>query len=713
MLQAIAKKGKVFPTEVPAPAVSKGSVLIKVVNSCISVGTEMTSVKSSGQSLIKRAMDQPDQVKKVIDFARTSGLQKTYQRVRGQLDAGKTIGYSLAGIVVATGEGVTEFKVGDHVAAAGAGLAHHAEFVDVPKNLVIKMPKDLGFQEASTVALGSIAMQGVRRADMKLGEIAVVFGTGLLGLLSIQMLVASGARVIAVDLDDNRLALAKKLGAEMAVNPSGEDALKSVSNLTGGYGADAVIFTAATNQSEPLSTAFKMCKRKGRVVLVGVVKMEINRGDIYAKELDFMISTSYGPGRYDNLYEEKGIDYPYAYVRWTEGRNMSEYLRLLSEGKIDLHPLINGVFSIDNATEAFELLKTPGEKPVLVLLDYGIPIKDWLTGLEAPQRTTLLNTKPVKGEKINVAIIGAGSFATAMHLPNLKSMSGKFNIHAVMTRSGHKAKTVAEQYGASYATTDYETILADKTIDLVLISTRHDSHADLALKALKSGKHVFVEKPLATTTEELQKIKAFYDEGANDDKPLLMVGFNRRFSPSATEIKKHTSQRVNPLVIHYRMNAGYIAPDHWVHDAGGRIVGEACHLIDLMTFFTESEITSLGFEHLRPFNEKFSPDDNVAITLRYADGSIATIHYFSTGSKKLAKEYMEIHFDEKSIIMEDYKKLTGFGLPVKNIATSISHKGQLEELEILHDVLIHGKPWPIPLWDMVQTTKATLMITNR
>jgi predicted dehydrogenase/threonine dehydrogenase-like Zn-dependent dehydrogenase len=710
MIQAIVKKGKVLGEQISAPNVSKGSLLIKVVNSCISAGTEISGVSNSGKSLIKRAMEQPENVKKVLNMVKSDGIARVYTKVKGKLVGGNPTGYSISGVVIAVGEGVTDFKIGDSVAAAGAGLANHAEYVDVPQNLVMKIPKGMSFEDASTVTLGGIAMQGVRRADMKLGEMCVVVGAGILGLLAVQMLRLSGVRVAVTDFDDRRLEIAKEYGVELIINPSRENVVETVTNWSDGHGADAVLFTAATGSSEPLSQSFQMCKKKGKVVLVGVVGMEIKREDMYAKELDFLISTSYGPGRYDKNYEEKGLDYPYSYVRWTENRNMTEYLRLVHTGAIKLDKLIDAKYSIEQVTQAFESLQVPGAKPLMVLLDYGKADLAQLENYLNHNRKVVLNNNPLQKNIINVALIGAGGFATGMHLPNIAKLSNKYKLHAVMNRTGHKAKSVAEQYKANYATTNYEDILKDKDVDLVLISTRHDSHAELSLKALQAGKNVFVEKPLATNQEDLDKIKAFY-ESDTPNKPVLFTGFNRRFSKYITEIKKHTDKRINPMMIRYRMNAGYIPLDHWVHEDGGRMVGEACHIIDLMTSLTNSKIESISVESLTPKTDYYSSSDNKSITLKYTDGSVASIEYFANGSKELAKEFMEVHFDGKSIIMDDYKSLKGYGVKLTEIKDKISQKGQYEELEALYETIKgNKKEWPIELWDMVQTTEATFVL---
>jgi len=710
MLQAVVKKGKVIAENVPAPVVSPGSVLIKVVNSCISAGTEMSNVSETGKSLIKRALEQPAEVRNALNFARENGIAKMIARIKGTIEGGKPTGYSISGIVVGVGVGVTGFEKGLHVAAAGAGIANHAEYVDVPVNLVMKIPQDLDFEKASTVTLGGIAMQGVRRADLKLGEICVVQGAGILGLLAQQMLQIAGIRTIVLDLDESRLKIAAKLGAEATINPTKEDAIKKVEALSDGYGADAVLFTAATGSSEPLSQAFKMCKKKGRVVLVGVSGMEIKRGDMYKKELDFLISTSYGPGRYDSNYEDKGLDYPYAYVRWTENRNMTEYLRLLRENRIDLEPLINARFKIEEVEKAFENLKTAEDpKPIITILDYGDDIA--LEDVDfKPSRLIKVNDNPLSKSKVSVALVGVGNFATGMHLPNLKKLSSKFEIAAIVNRKGQKGKAVGEQYGASIITSEINDVLENPDIDLVMITTRHGNHGELVIKSLKAGKNVFVEKPLCTTREELDEIKSLCESTGS---PVLMVGFNRRFSKYLKEIKKQTKNRVSPLFIQYRMNAGFIPLDHWVHEDGGRVVGEACHIIDLMTFLTGSPVESVSQENLSPETDKYSMHDNRNITLKYKDGSVCNIQYFATGSKKYPKEFMEVHFDEKTIVMDDYKSLKGFGVHVKNLTSSTSEKGQLEELEYLYDCLKNGSEWPINLWDIIQTTDITLKIENQ
>lgn len=725
MLQALIKKGKIFAEDVPRPNVSPGSVLIKVVYSCISAGTEVVSMQASeGTSLIRKAMQQPEKVEKAWNMLKSDGFSKTFAKIRsvstsdkkGQ-EIAKPTGYSLSGIVLALGEGVTDIKQGDRVAAAGAGIANHAEFVDAPRNLVMCMPDDLDYKSASTVTLGSIAMQGVRRANIQLGEFVVVYGTGILGLITVQLVRAAGGRCIAVDLDQRRLELAGKFGAERTIDPLTEsDPVNAVFHKTDGHGADTVIFTAATDKSSALSQALAMTRRKGRLIMVGVYGKEVRRDDLYKKEIDFLISTSYGPGRYDENYEQKGLDYPYAYVRWTENRNMTEYLRLLAAGAVDIVSMIEGVYSIADVADAFETLKGLN-RPLLVLLDYGEPADDSVPIDYKPGTFEIRKVKAVDtGKRIRVGIIGAGNFAVGMHLPNFRKLSDKYEIRAICSRTGHKAKAIAEQFGAAYATTDYKKILSDPEIDLTMICTRHNLHGKMVLESLQAGKHTFVEKPLCTKQEELDVIKDFFNsklKNQNSKLPILMVGFNRRFSKYAREIKKHVEKRINPLFIHYRMNAGYIPLDSWGHteEGGGRIVGEACHIIDLFSFLVDAPVRAVSAGSLQPRTESISASDNKSILLEYEDGSVATLEYFAVGSREYPKEFMEVHFDEKTIIVDDYKDIHGYGIQVAEIKSKVSDKGQLDELDRLFGFL-KGEylQCPILLENIIQTTEISFLV---
>jgi len=494
------------------------------------------------------------------------------------------------------------------------------------------------------------------------------------------------------------------------------DPVAAVSHFTSGHGADTVIFAAATSKPSALTQAFEMTRKKGRLVMVGVYGRELRRNDIYQKEIDFLISTSYGPGRYDETYEQKGLDYPYAYVRWTENRNMVEYLRLLANGVVDVAAMIENVFPINQVEKAFETLSRP-ERPLMVLLNYDNPPED-----ENPKKyeaSTLEIKRPNvinSNDRIRVGIIGAGNFATGMHLPNLQKLADKYEIRAICNRTGHKVAEIAERFGASYATTDYKKVLEDPEIDLTMICTRHNLHGQMVMESLRSGKHTFVEKPLCTTQAELDHIKEFYDQQSETRNPqpalpLLMVGFNRRFSKYAIEVKKCVAGRINPLFIHYRMNAGYIPMDHWAYgeEGGGRIVGEACHIIDLFSYLIDAPVRAFSSASLQPQTDSISSSDNKSIILEYQDGSVATLEYFAVGSNEIPKEYMEVHFDEKSLIVDDYKSIRGYGVETPDIKTKNQDKGQLEELIDLYGcVKRQDHIWPIRIEEMFETTMITL-----
>lgn len=702
MKQAVIKQGIVVSKSVPAPLVGRNDVVIKVEYSCISSGTESTSVSASGKSLIQRVLDKPEHIQRVLSMVKNEGLASTINTVKNKATKEVATGYSVAGEVIKVGADVSTLKVGDKVAAAGAGLANHAEYVNVPINLVIKLPDNVTTQQASTVTLGGIAMQGVRRADAKLGEFVLVVGAGILGLLTVQFLKASGTKVAVTDIDSSRLELAKKLGADIAINPMIDDCISMVTQWSKGHGADKTIFTAATSSNTPLSEAFQMTRKKGTLVMVGVSGNEVNREDIYAKELDFKISTSYGPGRYDSSYEDKGIDYPYAYVRWTENRNMESYLELIASGNVSVDELISDVYSINEVTSAFDSLKSPSDKPLMVLLEYSADEAEYL-------ESTIVQTKSYSvstSVQIKIGLIGTGGFVKNMHLPNLLKLETTFKIQAVMNRTGLTAENIANQYHAKYSTTDADRVINDPNIDLVFIGTRHGNHAELIIKALKADKHIFVEKPLCINSEELNEIEAYYSN--MPIKPMLMVGFNRRFSKIIEKMTEKTNQRINPLYLRYRMSAGYLPAEHWAHEDGGRIIGECCHIIDLASAITKANPISINTETITPTNEYFSGDDNKIITIKYDDGSVAAIEYITVPSKSLSKEYMEVHFDGKSIIMDDYKTLKFYGCGSKDYATELSNKGHFEELEALAKSIRTNEP-AIEFESIVNTTRLSFL----
>lgn len=710
MKQVFIRQGQAVIDEVPVPQVEPGTVLVRVQNSCISTGTEMSGVRSTADPLWVRAIKDPTKILKAARMVSSKGLAHTRSVVEGQTLIGTPTGYSAAGYVVAVGEDVTEFRPGERVACAGAQYAHHAEVIRVPRNLVVHIPANVSFAHASSVALGSIAMQGVRRANPTLGEAFVVIGLGLLGQLTVQMLKANGCRVAGTDLDPTRVELARQFGMDAALIPGEGDVLEQMARLTDGVGADGVIITAATPSSEVMSTAFKLCRRKGRVVLVGDVGLNLNRADFYQKELDFFISTSYGPGRYDDLYEEKGVDYPPAYVRWTENRNMAEYLRLLDENKVTLDPLPTRIFPVEQVNDAYESLKSETDRPLIAFLGYPL-----LRNVDDTQAVVNNPRAQSAGQnQIKLALVGAGGFAKGMHLPNIKTLSA-YHLRAVMSRTAHNAAMTAKQYEANYSTTDYQQILKDSNVDAVLLATRHDLHAQMTLDALKAGKHVLVEKPLALTRDSLQMIEAFYRDFAGSAPPVLLTGFNRRFSPFALRIQELIHNRTNPMILNYRMNAGYIPLDHWTHgdEGGGRNRGEACHIYDLFTYLTNSKVTGIQAQTINPTTGYYSNRDNFVATMTFEDGSVATLTYTALGSKDYPKEQMEVFVDGKVLFLDDYKALRVSGLPAtKGIETRAPDKGHKTELEAFASVIQGGGDWPIPLWQQVQATHIALEVED-
>lgn len=708
MKQALVSGGHVRLEDVPAPLLEPGTVLIQMDHSCISIGTEMSGITATGLPLWRRALRQPQHVRKVIGMVLADGLKVTKRLVQDRLAVELPTGYSGAGIVIEVGQGVSGFKPGDRVACAGAQCAHHAEVVRIPQNLVVPVPTNVGFAEASSVALGAIAMQGIRRAQPTLGETFVVIGLGVLGQLTIQLLRANGCRVIGVDLDRARIAFAKQHGMSWGIHPDDANDVRQIARITGGVGADGVIITAASPADSIVSTAFGMCRKKARVVLVGDVGLNLQRADFYVKELDFLISTSYGPGRYDARYEEEGLDYPLAYVRWTEGRNMAEYLRLIADGVLDVRSMIAAVHPIDQVGEAYRSLQSGTDKPLMVLLSY--PRREEAlarrTPLQYPKGKAL-----ARNGAIRIGLIGAGGFAKGMHLPNLQELRDDFALHAVASRSGHNALSTGKRFAAAYSTTDYHEVLKDPDIDAVIIATRHDTHADLALDALRAGKHVLLEKPLALTEQELLDIEGFFSE-TEGSAPVLLTGFNRRFSVYAQHIAAAIQTRTNPMIINYRMNAGYIPLDHWVHgpEGGGRNRGEACHIYDLFTYFTGSKIKSVQAMTLEPATPYYAASDNFVATLGFEDGSVATLTYTALGNNDFPKEEMEIFVDGDVISLKDYRRLTMTSRNSKPLETRAADKGQKDELRAFARAIRGQTEWPIPLWQQLQASRIALDI---
>ena len=704
MKQVLIKKDGPYIDDVPAPTPREGTVLVRVCYSCISTGTEAADVANSGESIIKKGLKRPEKVVKTIGLLKSQGVSETVEKIQRKMRETRPLGYSASGIVIESGGNMPGIEVGDRVACAGYGIANHSEYIEVPQNLLVTIPDEVDYKTAATVSLGAIAMQAVRRATPELGAYVAVIGLGIVGQILAQLLRANGCRVIGIDIDDRRVKKGLHLGLVKTVHSEKEDPVSIVNNISHGYGVDAVFITTATASSKPLNDAFHMCRKKGKVILVGVVGMEPDREAMYQKELDFLISTSYGPGRYDDAYEHRGIDYPFAYVRWTERRNMEAYLRLIADKKIDIQSLIEEVYDIEDAVKAYEDLGSSSKKPLIILLRYNQDEKQPIS------KKTDIGKKTVQQKDgcINIAIIGAGDFAKTIHLPNLVKLKDRYTLNAVMSRTGSNAKGTARVFGAQYATTDFQIILEDTDIDAVIIATRHHLHAQMAIKALRAGKAVFLEKPMAVTSDELDTLVKTLKE---TNMPFT-VGFNRRFSKYALEIKRCISQRVNPMIINYQMNAGYLPKSHWINnkEEGGRIIGEACHIIDLFTYFTDSEIVSIKADKLKPSTDYYDTHDNAIIVIKYSDGSICSLTYTSLGNNQYPKELCQIYFDGKIIVIDDYKTMKGFGLKLKGESFKTPAKGQYEELEAFAQYLKGSSETPIPLWHLIQTTRATFQI---
>jgi predicted dehydrogenase/threonine dehydrogenase-like Zn-dependent dehydrogenase len=700
------KTGEVKATDVPAPVARPGFVLVRTAASLISAGTERATVEAGQKGLLARAVQQPHLVSQVIQKAKSEGILSTVEAVRSKLGSLVAFGYSAAGTVIEAGNDVDNFHVGDRVACAGVGYASHAEVLSVPKNLCVRLPDEVGFDSAAFGTLGAIAMQGVRLAEPTLGESVVVIGLGLIGQVAAQLLRANGCRVFGIDLDSQKIELAKQFGADGGCAPD-DDARRRVMEWSRGRGADAVLITAATSSNAPVELAGEISRKKGRVIAVGAVGLNIPRQPYYDRELGFKISMSYGPGRYDPEYEERGHDYPIGYVRWTEGRNLEAFLDLLAEGRINVEGLITHRFTLDQAEQAYQLIAGESGEPYLgVVLHYE---NDHDPEKRIPIAARKAAASPA-AKSVRVGLIGAGNYARAMLLPHFKSAGAE--LQTIATASGVTARTVAEKFGFRYCVSGAAEVLADEEVNLIVIATRHDTHAELARRALNCGRHVFVEKPLSLTDQELDGVIA----AAAQSKGELIVGYNRRFSPMGRAAKEFFRDRQAPLSINYRVNAGRIPPGHWVQDAregGGRIIGEVCHFIDLMHFMTGSLTTRVFAESIASRNQEITNEDSVFITLRFADGSNGSIAYVAEGDKALPKERIEIFGAGKSLVIDDFRSAIAYqDGREKKTKLREQDKGQEDEVSAVCAVVLEGKPAPIALEDLATTTRATFRIRD-
>ena len=683
------KSGQTILEEVPVPQVKSGSVLIKTSCSLVSLGTERMLVEFGKASLIDKARQQPDKVKQVLDKIKTDGVQPTIEAVFNKLGHPLPLGYCNSGTVVAIGNGVTEFKVGDRVASNG----QHAEYVCVPKNLVAKIPENVSDEEAAFTVIGSIGLQGIRLINPQLGETVVVIGLGLIGLIAAQLLQANGCRVIGIDFDEEKVQLAREKNI-IGINPTkGTDPVKYVLEETASYGADAILITASTKTDEVIHQAAEMSRKKGRIVLVGVIGLGLRRDDFYKKELSFQVSCSYGPGRYDDDYENRGIDYPLPFVRWTEKRNFETVLQAIAMGRIDVKSLITEEVKLDNYKEIYGDMRKHGS--IASIIKYPSDSK-----MRTVVEVTSLNFTGTKGQ---IGIIGAGNFTSATMLPALTK--SKACIRYIASAQGLSAKILAKKVGAKRATSDYHEILKDDVVDLVMITTRHNLHAPMVLDALYAGKHVFVEKPLCLNQKELGEIVTAY-QMAQKNGVTLTVGFNRRFSSFAVKMKELAGKGVKNIIA--TMNAGFIPSEVWVHDlktGGGRIIGEACHFIDLCSFLTDSIVTSVCMNAMGENPEENT--DNASILLRYKDGSNAVINYFANGSKSYSKERVEIYTQEKTLVLDNWRELKGYGCKGFIKMKKSMDKGHTTQFSLLNERILRGGEALIPFCSIINTTKAS------
>jgi len=687
------KDGKIKVIEVSEPVVETGYIIVKNHFSVISAGTEKTTVGTGKKTLIGKARARPDLVKQVIDSIKKEGLGSTFKKVQSKLEDYKLLGYSSAGEVLEVGEGVRNFNVGDRVACAGGGYALHAEIIRVPVNLCAKVPENVDLDEAAFSTIGAIALQGIRQANVKVGEKIGVIGLGLIGILTVQILRASGTKVFGIDIDSNSVDIAMNYGMNTGTIISNEDIFIKVKEFSNGFGLDSVIITAGTKSNAPLNLASEILRDKGRVIVVGNVGMELERENFYMKELGLDLSRSYGPGRYDPIYEEKGIDYPIGYVRWTEQRNMEAILELISEKKINIKELITHRFSIDSAIKAYDLILKGKENFLGVVFEYK-------SDIERKKRVYISKKEYKKEKKARIGVIGAGNFGKTYILPPLIKNKNVLPI-GIATLNAADALNVGRKFGFSYTTADYKEILNDSEINTVFILTRHNLHAKIVIEALNNNKNVYVEKPLAMNKRELKDIK----ETLNQSKTRLMVGFNRRFSPHSIKLKEFIGKSHGPIIANYRINAGELPSDHWLMDpdfGGGRIIGEGCHFIDYITFLSGSDIKDLKA------NSSVEKDNKI-IQVTFTDNSIGTISYITIGDKTFPKERIEVFVDGKVAIIDDFKTtLTSISGRKNRFKTKSQDKGYKKEIELFIESIIEGIESPISAKELIEVTEWTI-----
>jgi len=709
ILQSL-KTGQIELIDSPIPQVKPGHVLIRSRSSVISSGTERGLVEFGQASWINKARQQPDKVRQVLDKIKTDGLLPTLEAVKSRLDEPFPMGYSNCGVILEVGPGVTGFSVGDRVVSNG----RHAEVVCTPVNLCAKVSDGVGDDSGSFTVIGSIALQGIRLAQPTLGETFVVTGLGLIGLLTVQLLKANGCHVIGIDMKRHNLDLAERFGAIPVDLSNGEDPLAVAMTLSRGRGVDGVIITAVTPSNEPVHQAATMSRKRGRIVLVGVTGLELSRADFYEKELSFQVSCSYGPGRYDQSYEEKGMDYPFGLVRWTEQRNFEAVLGMLAEGRLDVQPLISHRFPIDRAEDAYHTL-TEDDAALGILLEYPDDISDdellakKTVSLERDRDTAGAPTEPTVG------FIGSGNYATRVLIPAFKKAGA--HLESIASSGGVSGVSAGRKHGFLRTTTSTDELIADERIHTVVVASLHDQHAKYASDALRAGKHVFVEKPLAISRDDLTEVEEAYSASrSHASPPLLAVGFNRRFAPHTRRIKQLLDSVSEPKAFIMTVNAGDIPADHWTQDpavGGGRIIGEACHFIDLLRFLAGRPVVSVQASRVVSSRETPILSDNVSFTLEYEDGSIGTIHYLANGHKAVPKERLEVYCDGRILQLDNFRKLRGSGWPgLKNMNLLKQDKGQTDFVAAFVDAVRNGGISPTPFDEMVEVTEVSFQVAE-
>lgn len=692
--------------EVPAPQVRDGYVLIRTQASIVSAGTERMLVDFGRANLLDKARQQPDRVKDVVDKVRTDGLAPTVDAVRSKLARPITLGYANAGVVVAVGKDITDLQPGDHVASNGS----HAEVVSVPRNLVVTAPDRNGAplpaEEAAFAPIGAIALQGIRLAEPAIGERFVVTGLGLIGLLTVQLLRAQGCKVLGIDLDPARLALAERFGATTVDVSAGGDPVAAADRFSGGAGIDGVIVTASTSSNEPIHQAAQMSRKRGRIVLVGVVGMDLERADFYEKELSFQVSCSYGPGRYDPSYEEQRHDYPPGFVRWTAGRNLEAFLDLVADGRVALEPLVTHRYQLEDAAAAYDTLSEDASA-LAIALTYPLP-EELSEDRLITQQVVRAKVKATPGRP-RIAVIGAGNYTQQVLLPALSETPAVLD--TIVSQGGATAAQAAKRFRFARASTDLDAVFEDNHIDAVFITTRHDSHADLTVRALQAGKHVYVEKPLAIRHDELDEVESLVEQlETSGAAPVLMVGFNRRFAPLAIRAKQLMEPRLEPVAVTMLMNAGAIPAEHWVHDpdvGGGRIAGEACHLVDLARFLVGTPISSAHATHLGG-----GTGDTAAISLRFEDGSIASIDYFSNGSRRFPKERVDIFSSGTVTTIDNFRALRSTRAGFRRQRAEKQNKGHGASVAAFIDA-VRGHRTLVPAAELLEVSRTAVSTGSR